>query len=248
VGRAGRAALVTAWLVHAFTATGAVLAYLAVEATIAGDTRQAFLYLVVATLVDAVDGALARLARVKERTPQFNGARLDDIVDYLTFVFVPVFILRQDGLIPDGAGGLAVASAVLLASAYGFSREDAKTPDHFFTGFPSYWNIVALYMVAIRLSPPVNAAILCGLVALVFVPIGYIYPSRTARWQVATVVLGVLWAIAMVAIIWALPHAPRWLVQVSLLYPVYYFGLSFVLHFQRTPMPPRPKAAPSVER
>ena len=230
----------TAWLVHAFTATGAVLAYMAVEATIAGDTRRAFLWLVVATLVDAVDGALARLARVKERTPQFNGARLDDIVDYLTFVFVPVFILRHDGVLPAGASGLAVASAVLLSSAYGFSREDAKTPDHFFTGFPSYWNIVAVYMVAIQLAPVTNAAILCGLVALVFVPIGYIYPSRTPRWQLPTVALGLLWSIAMGAIIWTLPHAPQWLVQVSLLYPVYYFGLSFVLHFQRTPIPPRP--------
>ena len=224
----------TAWLVHAFTATGAVLAYMAVEATVAGDTRRAFLCLAVATLVDAVDGGLARLAHVKERTPQFNGARLDDIVDYLTFVFVPVFVLRHDGLLPAGAGGLAVAAAVLLASAYGFSREDAKTPDHFFTGFPSYWNIVAVYMVAIQLPPLTNAAILCGLAAMVFVPIGYIYPSRTPRWQVATVVLGALWTIAMAAIIWRLPDAPSWLVRVSLLYPVYYFGLSFVLHFQRT--------------
>jgi phosphatidylcholine synthase len=239
---------VTAWLVHAFTATGAVLAYMAVEATIAGDIRRAFLWLVVATLVDAVDGALARLARVKERTPQFNGARLDDIVDYLTFVFAPVFILRHDGLLPQGAGGLAVASAVLLSSAYGFSREDAKTPDHFFTGFPSYWNIVAVYMVAIGLAPGVNAAILCGLVALVFVPVGYIYPSRTPRWQLATVALGLLWAIAMVAIIWWLPDAPRVLVMSSLLYPVYYFALSFVLHFQRTSVPPRTKAAPPAER
>jgi len=231
---------VTAWLVHAFTATGAVLAYMALEATIAGDTRQAFLWLVVATLVDAVDGALARLARVKERTPQFNGARLDDIVDYLTFVFVPVFVLRHDGLLPAGLPGLAVAAAVLLSSAYGFSREDAKTADHFFTGFPSYWNIVAVYMVAIQLSPFVNAAILCGFVALVFVPIGYIYPSRTPRWQAATVALGLLWSVTMAAIIWALPHAPQWLVQASLLYPVYYFGFSFVLHFQRAPIPPRP--------
>ena len=225
----------TAWLVHAFTATGAVLAYMAVEATVAGDTRRAFLCLAVATLVDAVDGGLARLAHVKERTPQFNGARLDDIVDYLTFVFVPVFILRHDGLLPAGAGGLAVAAAVLLASAYGFSREDAKTPDHFFTGFPSYWNIVAVYMVAIQLPPLTNAAILGGLAAMVFVPIGYIYPSRTPRWQVATVVLGALWTVAMAAIIWQLPDASSWLVRVSLLYPVYYFALSFLLHFQRTP-------------
>jgi phosphatidylcholine synthase len=232
---------VTAWLVHAFTATGAVLAYMAVEATIGGDTRRAFLCLLVATLVDAVDGVLARLARVKERTPHFNGARLDDIVDYLTFVFVPVFILRHDGLIPAGAGGLAVAAAVLLASAYGFSREDAKTPDHFFTGFPSYWNIVAVYMVAIQLSPLVNAVILCGFVALVFVPLGYIYPSRTPRWRLATVALGAVWTVALVVMIWRLPEAPRGLVWVSLLYPVYYFTLSLVLHAQR------PSAAPQRE-
>lgn len=224
---------------HAFTATGAVLAYMAVEATIAGDTRRALGWLVVATLVDGVDGVLARLARVKERTPQFNGARLDDIVDYLTFVFVPVFILRHDGLIPSGGGGLAVAAAVLLSSAYGFSREDAKTPDHFFTGFPSYWNVVAAYMIAIQLSPMVNAAILCGLVGLVFVPIGFIYPSRTPRWQKATVALGILWTLAMVAIVWRLPEPPRWLVWTSLLYPLYYFALSLSLHSQRTAGPPR---------
>ena len=103
-------------------------------------------------------------------------------------------------------------------------------------------------MVAIGLAPGVNAAILCGLVALVFVPVGYIYPSRTPRWQLATVALGLLWAIAMVAIIWWLPDAPRVLVMGSLLYPVYYFGLSFALHLQRTPVPPRPKAAPPAER
>ena len=225
---------------HAFTATGAVLAYMAVEATIAGDTRLAFVWLMVATLVDAIDGVLARLARVKERTPHFNGARLDDIVDYLTFVFVPVFILRHDGLLPAGAVGLAIAAAVLLSSAYGFSREDAKTPDHFFTGFPSYWNIVAIYMVAIQLSPLINAAFLCGFVILVFVPIGYVYPSRTPRWQRATVTLGTLWAITLVAIIWRLPDAPRALVWVSLLYPIYYFTLSLALHVQRTTaVPPR---------
>jgi len=224
---------VTAWLVHAFTATGAVLAYLALEAVVQHDVRGAFVYLAVATLVDAVDGALARLARVKQRTPQFDGALLDNIIDYLTFVFVPVFILRQERLVPDGPPGLAVAAAVLLASAYGFSRLDAKTSDHFFTGFPSYWNIVALYMVAVGLSPATNAAILLAFAALVFVPIGYIYPSRTSRWQGLTVALGAAWALMMTAVIWRLPDPPRWLVLGSFVYPVYYFALSFVLHRAR---------------
>ena len=99
---------------------------------------------------------------------------------------------------------------------------------------------MAVYMVAIQLSPLINAAILCGLVALVFVPIGYIYPSCTPRWQAATIALGVLWSVAMAVVIVMLPNPPAWLVQGSLLYPAYYFGLSFVLHFQRATTSARP--------
>ena len=224
----------SAWLVHAFTATGAVLAYLAIESIVAGVVREAFIYLALATAVDSVDGALARMARVKERTPQFDGALLDNIIDYLTFVLVPVFALRQQHLLPDGAPGLAIAAAVLLSSAYGFCRRDAQTADHFFTGFPSYWNIVALYMVALGTAPATNAVVLLIFVALVFVPIGYIYPSRTARWQTPTIVLGLAWAVAMTVVIWTLPSPPRWLVWGSFVYPVYYGLLSVFLHRQRT--------------
>jgi phosphatidylcholine synthase len=225
----------TPWLVHAFTATGALLAYLALEAGIAGDARAALLWLVAATAIDAVDGVFARLARVKERTPLFDGALLDNIIDYLTFVFVPVVLLRHSALLPDGPAGLAVAAAVLLSSAYGFCRLDAKTADHFFTGFPSYWNIVAAYMIAFRFDPAVNAAWLWVFVTLVFVPIGYVYPSRTARWQGLTVALGGLWGCAMIAIIWLLPSPPRWLVWASLAYPVYYGAISLLLHAERKP-------------
>ena len=120
------------------------------------------------------------------------------------------------------------------------SRTDAKTSDHFFTGFPSYWNIVALYMVAVGLSPATNALILLAFVALVFIPIGYIYPSRTSRWQGPTVVLGALWGLEMAVIIWQLPEPSRWLVRISFVYPVYYFAVSLLLHRAR------PKAARSA--
>jgi phosphatidylcholine synthase len=187
---------VSAWLVHAFTASGVVLAYLAIEAIVAGAVRDAFIYLAIATGVDSVDGVLARLARVKERTPQFDGALLDNIIDYLTFTLVPVFLLRQQRLLPDDPAGVAIAVAVLLSSAYGFCRTDAKTTDHFFTGFPSYWNIVALYMVGLGTSPTTNAIALIIFVALVFVPIGYVYPSRTPKWQALSVGLGLAWGAA----------------------------------------------------
>jgi phosphatidylcholine synthase len=224
---------VPAWLVHAFTASGVVLAYLALESIVQGAVRDAFLYLAIATAVDSVDGVLARLARVKERTPQFDGALLDNIIDYLTFTLVPVFLLRQQRLLPDDPAGIAIAAAVLLSSAYGFCRTDAKTPDHFFTGFPSYWNIVALYMVALGTSPLTNGIVLLICVALVFVPIGYVYPSRTPKWRALTIGLGLAWGVAMAIVIWTLPSPSPSLVWGSLLYPVYYGALSLYLHAER---------------
>jgi phosphatidylcholine synthase len=221
-----------AWAVHAFTASGAVMGLAALQATVQSDYRTAFLWLVAATAVDGVDGWLARLARVGELAPGLDGKRLDDIVDYVTYVLVPAFLLLRSGLLPADFGW-PVAAVMLLSSAYGFSRADAKTPDHFFTGFPSYWNIVALYLYVLGLSPAVNAAVLLVLAALVFVPIGYIYPSRTTAWQAPTIVLGTVWAGSMMVIAWMLPGVWRPAVIGSLVFPLYYFVLSFVLHTRR---------------
>src|SRR3982751_4491870 len=118
-----------AWLVHLYTATGVLAAFFGTLAAVDGRYRDSFLWMIAATLVDASDGVLARLAQVKEVLPGFDGARLDDIVDYLTFVFLPVLLLYYAGDLPAGWGG-AVASVVLLSSAYGFGSTDAKTTDH----------------------------------------------------------------------------------------------------------------------
>ena len=225
-----------AWLVHAYTASGAVLAFAAVLATMEARFRDAFILLVTATIVDATDGLAARWARVKELTPGFDGARLDDIIDYLTFVFVPVLILYRAEHLPPG-WGLGIAGAVLLSSAYGFASLDAKTDDHFFTGFPSYWNIVALYIHAARTPPPFNGWLLLLLVSLVFVRIGYVYPSRTPILQGTTNVLGAIWALMMLAVIYLLPDVPRALLVVSLFFPLYYTALSLWLHFARRSRP-----------
>jgi phosphatidylcholine synthase len=221
------------WLVHALTASGAFVAYLALVAIVNSNLRVAFLWLTVATVIDSVDGVLARLARVKERAPLLDGARLDDIVDYVTFVFVPAFAIQHAGVLPAGFIGWLVVAAILFSSAFGFSRQDAKTSDHFFTGFPSYWNIVAVYLVALQLPTAVNAMLLLTCAAGVFVPIGYVYPSRTLPLRRLTVSAGVVWGVMLVAIIWQLASPPQWLVLTSLVYPVYYVALSFALSPQR---------------
>ena len=222
----------TAWLVHAYTCTGAVLAFAATLATIQGRFRYAFLLLIATTLVDATDGMLARRAGIPGVTPNFDGARLDDIVDYLTFVFVPMLILYQAGDLP-AAWGFAVVAAVLLSSGYGFASLDAKTSDYFFTGFPSYWNIVALYIHAARTPPIVNAVLLLVLVALVFVRIGWVYPTRTPVLRGLTNLLGAVWALMMLAVTYRLPDVPGWLLISSLFFPIYYTVLSLWLNARR---------------
>jgi phosphatidylcholine synthase len=224
----------TAWMVHAYTALGAPLAFLATLEIFAGDFRAAFLWLFAAVLVDATDGWLARRARVSDWLPQFSGTRLDDLVDYLTFVFVPTLLLWQADLLPP-RWSFVIVTAILLSSAYGFARDDAKTSDHFFTGFPSYWNVVALYLIVARLSPIANGAVLLALVALVFVRIRYLYPTRTPVHRPLTMALVVLWGAMILAIILNLPDPPPTLVWLSLFFPVYYTGLSLFLHAARRP-------------
>src|SRR4051794_28338879 len=133
--------------VHLYTASGSVLGLLIVLAAIRGDMVGALWVLLIALIVDSTDGSLARRFRVSEVLPWFDGRRLDDIVDYLTYVFAPVVLLWTGGFLPGGLGGLVLASMPLLASSYQFCRIDAKTDDHFFLGFPSYWNVVAFYAV-----------------------------------------------------------------------------------------------------
>jgi phosphatidylcholine synthase len=221
-----------AWGVHLYTASGVVFAFLGLLATLRDEARVAFFWMIAATFVDATDGVLARIADVKRYAAALDGTHLDDIVDYLTYVFLPAFLVYHFGLVP-ATWGIAVVAAMLLSSAFGFTLADAKSDDHFFTGFPSYWNIVALYLFVLGLSPAANAAVLIALAALIFVRVGYVYPSRTPALRGTTVSLGSVWAMAVVAIVWLLPSPPRALVIASLLFPVYYFVLSLALQRRR---------------
>jgi phosphatidylcholine synthase len=229
---ASPAARRNAWLVHAYTGTGAVLAFVAGWGVVHGYDRAALGAMFIATIVDGTDGMLARRARVKEVLPDIDGGRIDDIVDFMTFVLVPLLLLDAASGLPRFAS-FPVAAVVLMSSMYGFVAPDAKTSDNFFTGFPSYWNIVVLYLLLFRIPPAANAAILLALSALVFVRIGYVYPSRTTTLQSLTLALGAVWTIQIGAIIWLWPSPPAWLAIGSLAFPVYYLVLSLVLHFRR---------------
>lgn len=234
-GPAKQPGRIAAWAVHAYTATGAVLAFAAAWAVGHGDARFALAALFVATLVDATDGMLARQIRVKEVLPEVDGGRIDDIVDYMTFVLVPMLLLEASGGL-SAAAAFPVVAVVLLSSMYGFVAPDAKSADYFFIGFPSYWNVVVLYLLLFDVPPAANAIVLLALSGLIFVRIGYVYPSRTPALRKTTLLLGSVWGVLIGAIIWTWPSPPRALAIASLVFPVYYTVLSVVLHARRSPV------------
>ncbi|MGH7795407.1 MAG: CDP-alcohol phosphatidyltransferase family protein [Candidatus Binatia bacterium] len=224
--------LILAWLVHLYTALGVVIAFIAVLSIEQGDFRNAFFLMALAVALDATDGTLARAARVKEVIPWFDGEMLDAIVDYFSYVIVPCLFLFRANLLPPH-DALWLVMLPLLASVYGFCQKNAKTADHFFLGFPSYWNIVVFYLFLLKIPLWVNAFLVIALSALVFAPIKFIYPSRSPRFRLQTNVLGVLWAATIFYAIYRLPDPPRALVVASLIFPAYYTALSIWLEYLR---------------
>ncbi len=221
VSAAQRAA---AWSVHLLTASGAGCGLFALEATLAGRYRAAFAWLGLALVVDGVDGALARAARVTDVASEIDGALLDNVVDYVTYVFVPACLIHRAALLP-AAGSLAAAAAICLASAVQFAHREAKTAQDF-RGFPSYWNVVALYLFLLRPAPPLALAVVAVLAILAVSPVRFVYPTRTREWRGLTLALATVWLGLLAAAVSAPPRAARGAVWLSLFFPLYYLALS----------------------
>lgn len=214
-----------AWGVHLLTASGALIGALALLAIGEGDLHRAAVLMLVAFGIDAVDGTLARAARVEDVLPGVDGRRLDDMVDFLNYVIVPaVFMVWAGSLVH-----WSFTAAPILASAYGFSQKAAKTEDDFFLGFPSYWNITALYLWLLDIAPPVGTAIVLGFAALVFIPFKYVYASKMTVLRRTTTAAAAAWVGVLAAgVLWP-ARVGDTAVWLSLLFPVYYFALSFHL-------------------
>jgi phosphatidylcholine synthase len=143
-------------------------------------------------------------------------------------------LLWSTGYLGDGTSATVLAAIPLVASAYQFCRVDAKTDDHLFLGFPSYWNIAAFYVIVLDLQPTSVAVLLIVCAVLVFVPIGYVYPSRTTTLQGLTLVLTVLWLASYAVLLTQVPSPGSFWLAISLAYVVYYVVLSLYLTARRS--------------
>lgn len=219
---------VLAFSVHGYTSLGVLLAFYAVFSLRYHSIQGFLIALWLAVIVDATDGALARRFDVKHVTPNFDGRRLDDIIDYINYAFLPAIAFREFGVLPDHL--IWISAFPMLSSAYGFCQVQAKTSDSF-VGFPSYWNIVFLYLYFFTPHPFWVAVILIGLSIMVFVPIHYIYPSQTKWMKKPTLALSYVYGL-LVGVICLFPKTAwvKGVVVLSLYYPIYYCVVSGLHH------------------
>ncbi|MFT5444687.1 MAG: phosphatidylcholine synthase [Myxococcota bacterium] len=217
---------ILAWSVHLFTASGGVFGALALVAIAKGDLQLAGVLMLLTMFIDSVDGTMARAVGVSQVLPKVDGRRLDDIIDFVNFVIVPVVFMAAAGSLSNW---FFIALPV-LASSYGFSQLDAKTEDNFFLGFPSYWNVLALYLWLLDISPLSGDSWLLLLSIAVFVPFKYIYPSKMKVLRISTCLGGLIWSI-VVGLAVAFPESaePYYVAEITLIYPAYYIALSMWL-------------------
>ena len=222
-----------AWSVHLFTATGAIWGFLTLIAIFEQNWRMVIVWMVTAMFVDGLDGILARWFHVKEYASGVDGGLLDNIIDYLNYVVVAAFILiKAPALLPRGFE-YAGAFLILLTSAYQFSQIDAKVDtksddqSFFFKGFPSVWNFLVIYMILLGLNPWINFVLLIFCNILVFVPVKYLYPTRSTRLRRLTLGLTYLYAAIGAWGLLQYPRVPQWVLWFSFIYVAYYALLSF---------------------
>jgi len=221
-----------AWLVHFYTATGAVWAILAAFAIVKGNLTESGLWLMLAMAVDSTDGYLARRFEVTKMVPNLDGRKLDDIVDYLNYTFLPILLIAETGSLPNPA--LFWAAVPLLASLFAFCNKGAKEErEGFFLGFPSYWNVIAVYVV-LWLSESnrlIVGSVILGFSLLTVLPLRFVYPNHAPRWKALFVAGAIAWLILICFMLIQHPAIPSWMIWVSLSYPALYLLLSTYLDF-----------------
>lgn len=187
---------VIAWAVHAFTLTGLVWATLAAVALLEGSPHWMWLWLGIALVVDGVDGNMARKHHIKEVVPWFNGAVVDNIVDYLTWTAIPAAFMVM--YLPLGPRPLAIALIilVLVSSMFCYANEAAKSGDYYFVGFPAAWNIVAVLLWVWNAPMAVCISAIFIFSAMTLVPLHYTHPFRVERGRIANIAATFIWIVS----------------------------------------------------
>ena len=145
-------------------------------------------------IVDGIDGPIARRLGVKERLPWFDGATLDLVVDFTTYVLVPALVLSLSDLLREPfATGAGIVVAVVGALYFADTR--MKTPEQAFRGFPAVWNAVVYQLMVYKFPEAVTLLVIVAFAVLTFLPVEFVHPMRVTRLRPVTFVMAVAWGL-----------------------------------------------------
>ena len=184
---------IAAWAVHGFTASGAVLGFLAIISILDNDLLGAFLWLGLALLIDGIDGSIARKIGVTDKTPNIDGSTLDNVIDYLNYVIIPALMIYWFQLVPIG-WEIILPAGMFAVSLYTFANINMKTSDYYFSGSPAVWNIVVLYFYILGTNEWINLIVIILFFILTFIPIKFVHPLRVKKIRNLTIFSTILWS------------------------------------------------------
>lgn len=178
---------------HAFTATGVLVGMAALVAVLDGSARLAIIWLLVAQLIDGIDGPLARKWLPEEASTPFDGYVLDLVIDFVTCVLVPGAFIWHFGMLPHDRVGMLALSAMLFFSCLWFSRTDQQDAAGWFRGFPAAWNMVLPTLWLLDAPTSVTVAVVAVLSAATMIPLPFAHPIRVAQWRAWNITAMTVW-------------------------------------------------------
>ena len=222
---------IAAWAVHGFTASGAVLGFLAIISIFNNDLVGTFLWLGLALLIDGLDGSLARKIGVTDKTPNIDGSALDLVIDYLNYVIIPALMIYWFQFVPPG-WEIYIPAGIVAVSLYTFANINMKTSDYYFSGWPAIWNILVLYFYILGTNLWINLIVIIILYILTFVPIKFVHPLRVKNLRNYTIFATVLWGASTLKLVTANPNINLFLEEkivmaIWILCSIYFASLCF---------------------
>jgi phosphatidylcholine synthase len=184
--------------------SGAVCGFLALANIVENDPKDAMWWLILALIIDGVDGTFARMFRVTEHLPNVDGVTIDNIVDFFTYVVVPAFYVWWIPVVPDG-WGIPAAIAILMSSQYHFSDLRHKTHDNYFRGFPALWNLVIFGFFVFQPGPWLALGLIGFFAVSTFVPLKFVHPFRVEKLRKTNLALATVGSLALIWAIWTFP-------------------------------------------
>ena len=192
-----------AWAIHIFTSTGILVGFLGLLSALDGSPRAALLWMMLAMVIDGLDGPLARKFEGAKVVPKIDGHVMDLVIDYVTCVIAPAFFIHEFRLLPH-RWSLFGIGLILLSSLYLFSNTDIQDEDAYFNGFPAMWNLVVNAMFVLQSRPVANLVIVIVFTVLTIVPVKFIHPIRVKDFRAITLPILVLWLGSLTYLTWVI--------------------------------------------